>query len=132
MNPQRNLSRESFDFLVYEHQFQYEGFQQGWIAYSSEKMVVRVFEGRATPSLVLRVQSEPSFTEIQLGTVMESLGRLTRDQYEKRMDGHNVEENFAFIKSLFREFQYILLYQPELWWLGAQQLLIFENCMSQK
>lgn len=119
----QNLSRQYFDFLVHEHYFKYDGYLNGWTAYLSDTMIIRVFEGRNTPSLVLRLKKEPEFTELHLGTVIEIFGKMTREQYEETMQQKSIEDNFLFVTSLFREFEQVLIYQPENWWLNAQKLV---------
>jgi hypothetical protein len=123
MDQKHNLSREYFDFLVHAHQFRCEGFEHGWTTYASNNMIIRVFEGRATPSVELRMQQEPDFTEVHLGTVLESFGKMTREQYEEKMHNRNIHDNFVFVTSLFKEFEQKIIYHPESWWLDAQKLV---------
>ena len=48
---------------------------------------------------------------------------MTREQYEETMQQKSIEDNFLFITSLFREFEQVLIYQPESWWLNSQKLV---------
>lgn len=120
---QQNLSRKYFDFLIDEHSFMYADFQHGWTTYSCDKMSIKIFEGRATPIVVMILKDEPEFTKANLGNVLEVLGKITDDQYEEKMHNRNIRDNFAFVASLFREFEQKIIYHPEEWWLDAQKLV---------
>lgn len=117
------IIRKNFDFLVTNYSFNSEVSNDIWVVYKSEKIIIQIFAGRATPEVELRLPDAPDFLKIDLGIVLESFEKITRDKYEESMWGHSLEENFEFVMSHFLELVDTLVLHPEIWWLNAQKVV---------
>lgn len=119
-DPVDERNRKYFDFLITDYGFKYHGFVKSlWTIYITETITIGGHVDRYVPSMLIRRPTEPDYIMIRFGDVLEALGTITRDEYEAKS---YLDNDMAYLKSMFAKVADVVIQTPEVWWLDAQKL----------